>query len=458
MKLNFQHIFRNSYLALCILLLCCVTANGQVAYDSTKPIQKTSAYGYEQKNIAVWDSGMLRFPRKLHNAMAVRDSGAVGYRHGLLRYWAGSRWYDLDTLGGGMVDTTGLSNRINAKLNIADTANMRMRPIAGSNVTITGTYPDLTIAAASGGSTDTTSLSNRINAKANTASPTFTGSIALSSTTGGITLPSMTDAQMNAITPAAGTQVWNTTYGAVCTYTSDWGWWSNDPAWLSYNGWDARDEFTATGNNTATTTVGNFIAQVANSGLVSSSAGTANRPGIIQLSTSTSATAQARIMGDVISAQTLVVGGGRLLFEDDVQIPTLSNSTETFRLFTGYSSSGSAVTLNSIAFLYDSSGSSTGSAAIGRWQVVTSNGSSRTYTTTDSTVTAGQWYRLAAVVNAAGNSVQFYINGTLVRTETSTIPSGTMTPIAALVKTAGTTARTALIDRVYQRQKFTTAR
>jgi hypothetical protein len=50
------------------------------------------------------------------------------------------------------------------KLNIVDTANMRIRPIAGSNMTISGAYPNITFAASGGGSTiDTTSLSNRIN-------------------------------------------------------------------------------------------------------------------------------------------------------------------------------------------------------------------------------------------------------------------------------------------------------
>lgn len=52
------------------------------------------------------------------------------------------------------------------KLNIVDTANMRIRPIAGSNMTISGTYPNITFAASGGGSTiDTTSLSNRIDAR-----------------------------------------------------------------------------------------------------------------------------------------------------------------------------------------------------------------------------------------------------------------------------------------------------
>jgi len=51
------------------------------------------------------------------------------------------------------------------KLNIVDTANMRIRPIAGSNMTITGTYPNVTFAASGGSTIDTTSLSNRIDAR-----------------------------------------------------------------------------------------------------------------------------------------------------------------------------------------------------------------------------------------------------------------------------------------------------
>lgn len=65
------------------------------------------------------------------------------------------------------VDTSTLSNRINEKLNITDTANMRLRPIAGANMTISGTYPNITFASSGGGGspTDTSSLSTRIDAR-----------------------------------------------------------------------------------------------------------------------------------------------------------------------------------------------------------------------------------------------------------------------------------------------------
>lgn len=42
------------------------------------------------------------------------------------------------------IDTTSINNRINAKLNIGDTFGIRMQPIAGNNIQITGAYPFLT--------------------------------------------------------------------------------------------------------------------------------------------------------------------------------------------------------------------------------------------------------------------------------------------------------------------------
>jgi hypothetical protein len=253
-------------------------------------------------------------------------------------------------------------------------------------------------------------------------------------------------------------QVYNTTYDAVCTNTADFGWWSNDAAWLTYNGWDSRNEFIATGNNSSTTTVGDFIALIANSGLVSSAAAAANRPGVIQLSTSTSSTARALLVSDVINANTVVVGGGKLLFEGSVHIPTLHSAAEAYRFQFGFSTSTQAVQTSAISFLYDSAAVNAGSAATGRWQVVCANNNSRSYTTTDSVVTAGRWYNLKAVINAAATQVDFYINGALVKSETNNIPTANMSPMASIVKANGTTARTIWIDYIRMRQKFTTPR
>lgn len=284
----------------------------------------------------------------------------------------------------------------------------------------------------------------------------LTDSIVLTSTVGGISLPNMTQTQMNAIVPRLGTQVYNTTYDAICSYTRDFGWWSHDPAWLTANGFMINDEFITYAYNSNQN--GNFF-QIQNSnGTWTSATPISNRPGILQMSTGTSAAGRLTVQADGIGLASNIVGGGKLVYETDVQIPTLSSATQTFSFFTGFSSTNTNVSTNSIAFLYDSSGTNTGSSAIGRWQVVCANGSVRSYTTTDSTVTAGRWYRLRAEINAAGNSVSFFINGTLVKTETNNIPTGATTAVSSLIKTVGTTARTAWVDFIRIRQKFTTPR
>jgi hypothetical protein len=56
-------------------------------------------------------------------------------------------------------DTSILFDSINLKLNIVDTSNIRLRPIAGDNMAITGTYPNLTFSATGGGSAISASTS-----------------------------------------------------------------------------------------------------------------------------------------------------------------------------------------------------------------------------------------------------------------------------------------------------------
>lgn len=89
MKRNKLQIFRNSYLAICMILLCGLSATAQ--YDSTKVIQQINAAGYDYKNIIVRDGGMTRIPRDTIR-MALRDSGAIAYKGGRLFTWNGRYW------------------------------------------------------------------------------------------------------------------------------------------------------------------------------------------------------------------------------------------------------------------------------------------------------------------------------------------------------------------------------
>jgi len=64
----------------------------------------------------------------------------------------------LDSLSAHTTRFNGVTSSLALKLNITDTANIKPRLYAGSNVTIKGTYPDLTIAATGGGGGSTTGV------------------------------------------------------------------------------------------------------------------------------------------------------------------------------------------------------------------------------------------------------------------------------------------------------------
>ena len=63
-------------------------------------------------------------------------------------------------------------------------------------------------------------------------------------------------------------------------------------------------------------------------------------------------------------------------------------------------------------------------AANANWYAVCRAAGTETATSTGVAVTNNTWIKLRIEVNAAASSVLFYIDGTLVRTETANIPSG----------------------------------
>jgi len=148
-----------------------------------------------------------------------------------------------------------------------------------------------------GGSTDTTSLSNRINLKANIASPTFTGLITspaatLTSTTTGFLPNRVTTTQMNAITPSDGMMVYNTDEKSIWHYNSDWGWESECISYRTKFGTEYfNDLLGIIPAVTAATQDGNIVISTSGGTVTTFTTPTANRQGIIELSTSTSATA-----------------------------------------------------------------------------------------------------------------------------------------------------------------------
>lgn len=158
----------------------------------------------------------------------------------------------------------------------------------------------------------------------------------------------------------------------------------------------------------------------------------------------------------------MLANGGRIFFETPTKVATLSTSTERFAYVIWFIDSETAANqTDGIYFLYDEGGVSTGSSASANWQCVTVNNSTRTFTTTSVAVWADTRYRLTIEVNAGGTSVGFFIDWVSVATHTTNIPTASGREFGfwhLIIKSIGTTARTAQIDYYNVIKEFTTQR
>lgn len=176
----------------------------------------------------------------------------------------------------------------------------------------------------------------------------------------------------------------------------------------------------------------------------------ANHQGVTRLKTGTTTTGLAVITKNITG---LYFGGGEWFCEWMVYIGTVPDATDDFVLRVGFGDSTSSATdhTDGLYFEIDRSQSA-------NWRTKTASNSSRT-ATNSSTAWAVGWWRLGILLNAAANSCEFYINGTLVRTETATIPAAVTrmtSPSCYINKTAGTSERAVNIDYFLLTNEFTT--
>jgi len=143
--------------AINLMILCLLTVSG-----FSQVVQERNARGADR--IIILKDG-FRVPIRdtatapaLLNYSGDSSRGGVVYDSTLqkLCFWTGVRWVCLDdSATGGSIDTTSLSNRINLKLNISDTATMNANFLvgigAGTNVTVDNTNPRFPVVSAAGG-------------------------------------------------------------------------------------------------------------------------------------------------------------------------------------------------------------------------------------------------------------------------------------------------------------------
>lgn len=183
----------------------------------------------------------------------------------------------------------------------------------------------------------------------------------------------------------------------------------------------------------------------------------ANHPGILKLSTGTTATGYS---GHIMNPNQLTFGAATVTCEYLVYHYFLSNGTDTYQTRIGFGNQ-SAATLptNGAYFVYDSTTSA-------NWQCVCVAASTKTQVTTTVAVKAKTtrdatfWQRLTVVANAAGTQVDFYIDGTNVATITTNVPTGNNNfgMNHMIQKSAGTSNSFVFIDYTYLKMAFTTPR
>jgi hypothetical protein len=175
-------------------------------------------------------------------------------------------------------------------------------------------------------------------------------------------------------------------------------------------------------------------------------------PCVLQLKTGTTATGQSSIelVGNTDN-NNITLGTDSISIQWRVQVPVLSTVGDEYIARIGFCDRITAACAGGNYFEYDRLTSTF-------WRIVTNNGSTTKATTTN-TVTAGQWDVLRIDVNAANNSIAFFINGTQVTGSplATTLPTN-VTLGAQIIKSAGTTERILYLDYAKAYQRVTAAR
>jgi hypothetical protein len=179
-----------------------------------------------------------------------------------------------------------------------------------------------------------------------------------------------------------------------------------------------------------------------------------NHPGVIKFSTGSTASGRAGLVMATPSATMqngFVSGSGKGKQEFMLLLPTLSVLAEEYIVTLGSIRHASAdVQANAIMFQFDRLNSGD------NWQCVTASGGSVTTTDSGVAVVAGTWIRLT--ITMVSGEVKFYIDGVLVATHSTNIPSVNIVPALKIQKTNGTTAREMHADYFAHYIRFGTPR
>lgn len=190
----------------------------------------------------------------------------------------------------------------------------------------------------------------------------------------------------------------------------------------------------------------NVVGGGSTDGIVDASAN--NAPGVLF---TRAGGAAARTSTRHLGLNTFILGGGQLAFEYRVQVPILSTAAQEFFGRWGMGDIAGLDHVNGFYFEYNRLTSA-------NWLIKTANASTRTTTITSIPLSAATYYRIRAVVNAAGTSIEYFINDVSVGTITTNIPTLAIGPVISSERSAGGTVRDIYTDFFKLKQRFTTPR
>jgi hypothetical protein len=177
----------------------------------------------------------------------------------------------------------------------------------------------------------------------------------------------------------------------------------------------------------------------------------AYRPGQISLETGTTTTGR-----DILWSSgngDYYIGGGEEI-EFAINLPTLADVTNDYVMRAGLCEVATADCDNGVYIEYDRSTST-------NWRFATAKGGTRTKTSSSTAVSTG-WHRFKIVVNSAGNSISYYMDGvSLGSAITTNIPDSNSyytQQYFGIRKTAGTTNRTVKVDYFQYRGNLSSPR
>ena len=201
----------------------------------------------------------------------------------------------------------------------------------------------------------------------------------------------------------------------------------------------------------------NLVARIAGGGTLTAPTGTAANPGIVRFTVSSGSNPALCIISGDSSLGGFIIGNGIVTMQWVFKLTQLSIAAQTFLFRVGLQDSSTATAagaVNSGIYL-----EYTNAVNSGNWTLNCVNSGTKT-TANSATAATTSFVNAKVVVNAAGTSAQFFINGTeLANSPVATnLPATGITPCIYMVKTNGSGAVTADIDLMIFNISLTTPR